>query len=547
MVQTGFLDCQEFAVEVTSPSLLQSPPPLNRRLGSSADFSGTYSAVDYGRHWTVLKSSGLIQCLVRGRPETLFFLPDAKKVKVHNPRDMREGAHYYISLYDEASRVVLQAECPSDHFDWAAAIERVLQEKGLQDKLCGDRGKQSGYVTLKRLMKMQEGGKLGDRGSAMQLYAMPRSLNTLDDVYELPEEVPTPQKAHPSNRNRRDFIYENQNPPSPPSYENFIPPPPLPPRTVGAPPLPPRGVSRSFSAGPPEDGNSSPPDSYIFMHPTTPTHVMSPPRSVPTTPIGAHPGTAPPPSLPITIPGHRYPGKQAKRLDSDSELCPSSTQPLDSPALEGVSPLSAGQHPQQSSSTRSLPRRSSSSSSSHSLAASLHRRHVSTGNSDTCVPPLGSSGYNTPLQGMSPSPGMPRIQSNRYEKHVLPNLPRTQAEDVRQSESESKGVCVHHPVSQAASLSPSVKSEGYSSSHSSGDDVVQVGSVCVCVCLCVCVFVCGCGCGCGCVCVCVFGFGCVCVCVCVCVYMYISTPAHLHCKSFPSSLCPLAGEKATAT
>ena len=206
IVQTGYLDCQEFALESSGVSPLQSSSPLNRRLGKNADFSGTYSAVDYGRHWTVLKSSGLIQCLIRGRPETLFSLTDAIKVKIHNPRrEKEEGGHYYISLYDTTSRIVLQAECPSDHFDWTVAIERVLEDKGLQARLCGDRGNQSGYVTLKRLMMMQEGGKLGDRGSAMQLYAMPRILDTLDDVYDPPVEKFNPQQ--PNSRG-----YENNGP-----------------------------------------------------------------------------------------------------------------------------------------------------------------------------------------------------------------------------------------------------------------------------------------------------------------------------------------------
>ena len=223
VVHTGYLDCQEFALESGDSSPLQSPPPLYRRLASTPNFSGVYSAVDYGRHWTVLKSSGLVQCLVRGRPETLFSLLDAVKVKVHNPREGREGGNYFISLFDKTSQVVLQAECLSDHFDWVLAVERVLQDKGIQDRLCGDRGNQSGYVTLKRLMMMQERGKLGQRGSVMQLYAMPRLLNTLDDVYDLPQGT------------KQDHTYENQKEPSPPvsphSYVNFVPPPPIPPRT----------------------------------------------------------------------------------------------------------------------------------------------------------------------------------------------------------------------------------------------------------------------------------------------------------------------------
>ena len=461
IVQTGYLDCQEFALE--SNSGVKSPPPLNRRLGTSADFSGTYSAVDYGRHWTVLKSSGLVQCLVRGRPETLFSLADATKVKVHNPRDMRKGGHYHISLYDEASRVVLQAECPSDHFDWTVAVERVLQDKGLQDRLCGDRGKQSGYVTLKRLMKMQEGGKLGDRGSAMQLYAMPRLLDTLDDVYEpSPVENAAPQPPVPPARS--DGVYENSNPLSPlspPAYVNFVPPPPLPPRTT-LPPLFPKGTLGSGSLGAPEGLSSVPlednemDDEYVLMNPQSlpatpsgPKHVLSPPRSVPTTPNDAHPPMRLP-SQPISIP-HRPPGKPAKLfLRSLSE------------ASSPSSPSHAHRPSPSSSSTASLPRATPSSSS----LTSSHSLHTRPAPPDPCPVPTrtqgrsSSSGYGSPLE----CPLQEKSRSNQFGKPV------GTSDCAAPSDSE-------HPISQATSVSgPQRKgSDGYSSSP---EEVVQV-RVCV--------------------------------------------------------------------
>lgn len=496
VVQTGFLDCQEFALEVGGASPLQSPPPLNRRLGSGTDFSGTYSAVDYGKHWTVLKSSGLIQCLVRRRPETLFSLTEAKKVTIHNPRDRQEGAHYYISLHDEASRIVLQAECPSDHFDWVLAIERVLQEKGLQDLLTGDRGNQSGYVTLKALMMMQESGKLGDRRSSMQLYAMPRSINILDDVYEPPEENLTPERPPPLARKRSDVIYENQTPPTPPlppTYENFVPPPPLPPRGAGAPPLPPKGISRSVSSGSPGESISPTLDGdYIIMHPHSlpptpsgPAPLASPPRSVPTTPNGPHHtptrGKFLPPSQPITIPNRR-PGKQSKLLRSDSAVSSSSSQQtLDSSFPEGQEwvPSPSSSHSRQLSGSRSLPRRSASSTNFHS--SSLQRRQASAGGDSEVSPAVpanlgdGSSGYNSPLLGMSPSPGMRRSQSNQYVRNIKKMVPSPRLDDVSRSDGMVVGeVKVHHPISQAGSVSLSERSDGYGSTHSSTDDMVQV-------------------------------------------------------------------------
>ena len=434
VVQTGFLDCQEFALESTDSDKLRPPPPLNRRLGTSADISGAYSAIDYGRHWTVLKSSGLIQCLVQGRPEILFSLPDATKVKVHNPRKTAEGAHYYISLYGKASRVVLQAECPSDHFDWVVAIERVLEERGLGKLWCGDRGRQSGYVTLKRLMKLQEGGKLGDRGSAMQLYAMPRLLNMLDDVYEVPEGNSTP---------RHDYENQNSSPLSPPAYVNFVPPPPIPPRTTGPPPLPPKGVLRSLSEGAPGGLISSPPDTgsdYIVMSPPSslpmtpssapPSHLTPSPSCSPTTPNRAHPPLRPgsQASQPITIPSGHAAGLI---LRSDSEASSNSAHDYSLP----------------SSAAHSLPRHPSTSS-THSLTSSLLHRQASL----VTAAHEESSGYSSPRQ--SPGVGVARK------------------------------VAPPHLVSQVAH---SAQSEGYHSGPSSADDMVQV-CVCWCVCVCACVF-----------------------------------------------------------
>ena len=480
VVQTGYLDCQEFALESGDSTPLPSPPPLNRRLGSTPDFSGTYSAVDYGRHWTVLKSSGLVQCLVYGRPETLFSLLDAVKVKVHNPQEGREGGNYFISLFDKTSQVVLQAECPSDHFDWVLAIERVLQDKGLQDKLCGDRGNQSGYVTLKRLMMMQEGGKLGQRGSVMQLYAMPRLLNTLDDVYDLlPEDENSDPQAPPTTK--QDHTYENHRGPTPPvsphSYVNFVPPPPIPPRGPGAPPLPPKGLSSSASLppegeilSPPDDGDES--EEYVVMNPqslpTTPSSaphfVSSPPLSLPTTPFSAHHHPGGFPSQPITIPRPSLPGKPPKLLlRSQSELSPSSPH-TPSPDHSPV---------------QSLPRRTSSSSasSSHphtphrhtstSSSSSLHRKHLISSNG------AGSSGYSSP----GSSPAVSKFQTNRFPKPV------DQVDDVMVGGAVRNAGDSGHSIGRVTSTSRQLSSDGYCSSHSSTDEIVQVCVVCV-VCVC---------------------------------------------------------------
>jgi hypothetical protein len=487
VIQTGYLDCQEFALESGDSSPLQSPPPLYRRLGSTPVFSGVYSAVDYGRHWTVLKSSGLVQCLVRGRPETLFSLLDAVKVKVHNPREGREGGNYFISLFDKTSQVVLQAECPSDHFDWVLAVERVLQDKGLQDRLCGDRGNQSGYVTLKRLMMMQEGGKLGQRGSVMQLYAMPRLLNTLDDVYDLPQgdENSDPQA---STATKQDRTYKNQKGPTPPvsphSYVNFVPPPPIPPRGPGAPPLPPKGVSSAISPpkgeilSPPDDGDGS--EEYVVMNPqslpATPSNTTHfappPPLSLPATPISAHHHPGGFPSQPITIPRPRPPGKLPKLLlRSHSELSPSSPHTPSSDHSPSPS-LSSGTHSVVQSQS---PRRTSSASSAHSShphtpssshrhtstssSSSLHRKHLI---SNSTTNGGSSSGYNSP----GSSPAASRFQSNRFPRTV-------EGDDVMVGVAARNAGDSGHSIGRATSTLRQLASDGYCLSHSSTDEVAQ--------------------------------------------------------------------------
>ena len=496
VMQTGFLECQEFALDVGGVSPLQSM--LNRRLGMCSDFTGSYSAIDYGKHWTVLKSSGLLQCLVRGRPETLFSLLNAKKVKVHNPKEMREGVDYYIEIECESSKIVLKAECPSDHFDWVLAMERVLREKGLQGRLCGDRGKESGYVTLKRLMTIGEGGVMGwGSGSPMQLYAMPRCFSHMDDVYEPPRTALPPQKSPPRDQKHTELAYENQSPPPPPlpaTYINFVPPPPLPPRSVaGPPPLPPKGTP--ISPPPPfpnQNGSnsSSPPDpdgDYIIMQPQSlpstpsggpPSTLPSPLRSVPSTPNGAHPRIGSIPSQPITIPNRR-PGKQSKLLQSDDSLS-SSSQTIDSSLPDTHDWTSPSGHSHHSmSDNHSLPRHSSSQSlSSHhrqtsgnlnNSLSSLHRHPAQNGDR--------SSGYNSPLLSMSPSPGIRRSQSNRFvRQEILHTLP----DDVSQSDgmvvAEAKSVGSHHPVSQAGSVPLSCESGGYCSNRSSAEDFAKVGA-----------------------------------------------------------------------
>ena len=220
--------------------------------------------------------------------------------------------------------------------------------------------------------------------------------------------------------------------------------------------------------------------------PATPsglTHISSPPHSVPTTPNDAHPrqGIT---SQPISIPSCPS-GKQSKLLRSLSEA--SSTSPS-SPRHTNIS------------SSSSLPRHNPSSSFSATSSRSLPRKQVSLTTQESLVSsPSGTptltevtthseatgggagtrtgtpSGYGSSLD----SPFLEKSQSNQFVKPVSTTL-SSNPEDFAgcHGDDVTMGACPH-PISQVTSVLsiPETKrqlSDGYSSSHSSTDEIIQV-------------------------------------------------------------------------
>ena len=490
VVQTGFVECQEFAYDMTGGNPFYLP---HRNLGAHVDFAGTYSAVDYGKHWTVLKSSGLLQCLVEGRPETLLDITECRRVRVHNPKEMKEGADYSIEIDAPNSRFVLHAEVPTDHFDWVLAVEKTLNDHGLSKVLQGHRNRESGYVVLKRLLLMRQ-------GNATELYSMPRCFDDMEDIYDPPKTPPLMQKLVKKETNgKRSGLLQPQ---SPHSAENVIPlpprdylPPPLPPRNDSPPPLPPKGKTLSSSLSRDQLRPSSlvsntstssvePDEDYVLMQSPQVTSPVSPrPISVGNS-SGGHSS-----SQPITIPNRR-PSKRSilLRTDSESSGYTGSSPPHFGNSLsdlqeecEWVIPTRYSSRTLSISSSHSLTRNPS----SHSLG-SHYNRQLSTSSLNYTPPHPSqngerSSGYNSPLLDMSPSPSrLRRSHSNRinYASHSLDSESQT---TLVKEASRSDGMTVieahhfsrhhHHPISKANSVSRSFGSDGYCSSSEDADQV----------------------------------------------------------------------------
>ena len=152
VILAGHVECQEFALDTGKHNPLQAP--FRCRLGTKVDLNNSFVAVDYGKHWTVLKNTGLVQCLVDGKPEVLLDLANCRVVTVFNPKLTLAGSDYSIEVETSSSKVVLRADQPSNHSDWSLAIESILKREGREGILKGNRCDESGYVALKRLLMM---------------------------------------------------------------------------------------------------------------------------------------------------------------------------------------------------------------------------------------------------------------------------------------------------------------------------------------------------------------------------------------------------------
>lgn len=204
VIQTGFVFIQEFSHTGAGDS---SPILVQRRFGSDTAYAGSFSAVDHGQHWTVLRSSGMVQCLLKGNPENLFHLSNCRMVKVNNPKEMREGATYSIHIDTSETVLVLKAALPTEHSDWVLSIERTLQKLDRAKMIEGHRKRESGYVALKRLLMNGTGSSMGQTSPfSSPLYCLPKMSDEMEDIYNAPKS-PLPKSVN-GQRGRRSKLLQ---------------------------------------------------------------------------------------------------------------------------------------------------------------------------------------------------------------------------------------------------------------------------------------------------------------------------------------------------
>lgn len=338
VILAGHVECQEFALDSSGKhNPLQAP--FRRRLGTKVDFNDSYAAVDYGRHWTVLKNTGLVQCLVDGKPEVLLDLADCLSVTVRNPKLTLAGSDYSIEVETCSSKMVLRADESSDHSDWSLALEGILKREGREGILKGNRCDESGYMALKRLIMLNTTGSAG--GGAGGLYTLPPRFNDMDDIYSSP--LPPREVMSPSTLPLKSGGVASASR-APPTTRSGPTPPPLPPKhSTTDPSCPRRGVSSpagssGFTSTVPTDIDEAL-DEYVAMEPlpaTTPpggggtlsrsfsisSIGLSSRSAVPTLPSSQPPLPSSQPTLPSSQPimvPNRRPSKQSSLLRNDSE------------------------------------------------------------------------------------------------------------------------------------------------------------------------------------------------------------------------------------
>lgn len=290
VILAGHVECQEFALDTGKHNPLQAP--FRCRLGTKVDLNNSFVAVDYGKHWTVLKNTGLVQCLVDGKPEVLLDLANCRVVTVFNPKLTLAGSDYSIEVETSSSKVVLRADQPSNHSDWSLAIESILKREGREGILKGNRCDESGYVALKRLLMMNSTPG-GTGGGANGWYSLPPRFNDMDDIYTCEPASPSPKGPSPLSPKGVSIALSH----APPTRRGPTPPP-LPPKHSTAPnqACPLRGVSFGF----PDTDEAG--DEYVAMEPlpaTTPPGgggTLSCSISISSTGLPSKPAPSSPPS-----------------------------------------------------------------------------------------------------------------------------------------------------------------------------------------------------------------------------------------------------------
>jgi len=192
VVQEGYLEYQEFLLNmVQSADLSQFRQTIQRNLQLSFKQQSSLASnmkVDHGRQWSQLKSNGKMQVFYTGKPETLLELGKATKVKFNHPPALTRSADYSIEVTTTISRVVLKADLPSEHHEWAEVIQHILQEQNREDivQVAKDTTTPNGYVRLKRFMSKK---KLQQQQSAstLPMDTMPEDAQVVTNQDEVAE------------------------------------------------------------------------------------------------------------------------------------------------------------------------------------------------------------------------------------------------------------------------------------------------------------------------------------------------------------------------
>ena len=493
MFHAGFLSCLRFAPDSDNLSPLQ--PMLNLKLGQPVP-TASASPINYGRSWSVLKSSGLVQSVIEGRPVTLLNLSECHSVRITNPRSMREGAEFSIRFFTEEGVFVLRADMPTDHWEWVTGVERVLRDMKREHIISGNKCRESAYIALKRLILLHKSGVSGsqlgqccvDNDIIHSLYIEPDSRDQPDGCEEekLLEAVPP---LPPRTR-------EHSVPPLPPRD----PPPSLPPkrsnslqrgiRFTRAPSISSMSSNGSLNLDLDEYilmqsprhttiGSSSysipspisEGEDYLAMKPfppassPTPTPTLPPPPP-PLSPFPRHrtPTNHPPvqrvllgcPSPPSSIMGSPRPAKRSALLRTTSESSNITDSLRDYSGPDQSPPI-----PPHRNSSPLPPRRSS----TLSRTANLHRDKITYGY------PLSSSSPS-PLIHRSNSALIPPDQSSGYQSS---SEETSSSDGLTVNETKHSGGKLYNPAGSSSSVSSELFDSSVSSSAScSAEDLSQV-------------------------------------------------------------------------
>ena len=491
IVHAGFLTCQRIPLG-TEFNPLQ--PMIQGVLGDIKQDVDPTIPVNYGKLWSVIKSSGIIQCMVEGKPHSLVNITECNKINIYNPANCSsDGTEYKIKLETTDWVYMIKADLPTDHHEWVLSFEGILRQKNLSFILINStNNRHSGYVALKRLLSLQD---TGVRGS--QLMSPITETDILSDLYT--DSIKFGSRQSPDGCEGEESYTEG--PPIPPRGSS-APPPPLPPRDP--PPLPPKrgnSLQRSRTVSIASTNSSTVSmdlDEYVIMQPhppnslkfTSPTHSLTttsynivqcsipspinedymPMKSVVNgNDLQRKDSTTPPISIPVNI---------TRRGSSVTKRCVllRSSSDVDNTNNEVTPPLPPrGSSPRHvrtpsSGSTNSLSRNCSYSS----LSASFNGR--SSGRSSHTSVLLDKS--HPPSCGASPLRSASTATTPIHKKHAPPtDVSMSDGLIIKDVKTQLR---LNHAYSQAESIGSSSDNgldiSGLSSSESSTEDISQVNN-----------------------------------------------------------------------